>query len=50
MGHDNVLLGARAGDNLVVVGGVEIVVSGRRGDWMMIEEVGAQVVVLCMGS
>ena len=50
MGHDNVLSGAWAGDNLVVVGGVETVVSGRRGDWMIIEEAGARVMVLCMGN
>ena len=50
VGHDNVWLGARPGNNLVVVGGAEAVVNRGRGDWMLMEKSGARVVVLCMGS
>ena len=50
VGHGNVRSGARAKDNLTVVGGAEAVVDGGKGDWMKMEEVGARVVVLCTGS
>ena len=50
VGHDNVLSGARVGDNSAVVGGAETVVGGERGDWMMTKEAGARVVVLYTGS
>ena len=50
VGHDNVWLGARLGNNLVVVGGAEAVVGRGKGYWMLMEEARAWVVVLCMGS
>ena len=50
VGHDNVLSGARAGDNSTVVGGAETVVGGGKRDWIMTEDAGARVVVLYMGS
>ena len=50
VGHVNVRSGARARGNSVVVEEVEVVVGGGRGDWMLMEEVGARVVVLSTGS
>ena len=50
VGHVNVRSGARARGKSVVVERVEAVVGGGRGGWMLMEEVGARIVVLSTGS